>query len=402
MKPIICIAGKNDIAANVLTFVAKHYDVAQVFAVANRDDTGHSTWQQSLTATAQRLGVELIILEQAYAIPQLHFFSVEFDRIVLPQRFSSGAQLYNIHFSLLPRYKGVYTAIWPILNGETETGVTLHRMEAGIDTGPIIHQRKITLGPNDTARDVYHSCLALGHEVLCEFIPQLVAKPLAGTLQPAMGSTYYGPKSIDFANLPIDLRQTAFQVHNAVRAFTFQEYQLPSVLGRRVRASHITTTASTAKPGTILAEDAEFFSISTIDFDLQLVKDYSIELLQAIDAGDEKQVEAVLPYVPDLEVRTRQGWTPLMKAAYANHLPIAKALLAAGADVNATTKKGTSVLMYAKTAAAQSGNLALVEYLLLTGADVNAKDITGKSVLDYAELEGNPAVVALLASRITS
>ena len=400
MKPMICIAGKNDIAANILAFVAAYYGSAQVVAIANRDDTGHSTWQHSLIATAQRLGVKLITLEQVYALPQIHFFSVEFDRIVLPQRFSSGAQLYNIHFSLLPCYKGVYTAIWPILNGEPETGVTLHRMEAGIDTGPIIHQRKIVIGPDDTARDVYHNCLALGYEVLSEFIPQLVATPLAGVLQPAAGSTYYGPKSIDFTNLPIDLRQTAYQIHNVVRAFTFQEYQLPVVLGRRIRTSHITTTASTSKPGTLLAEDAELFYISTIDFNLRLTKDYSLKLLEGIVAGNVTQVSAVLPYVPNLELRTRQGWTPLMMAAYSDHLPIAEVLIATGADVNATTKKGTSILMYAKSAAARTGNLALLRGLLAAGADVNAKDITGQSVMDYARKEGNSAVIVLLASAI--
>ena len=158
---MICIAGKNDIAANVLTFVAKHFGTAEIVAVANRDDTGRPGWQHSLIATAQRLGIRLVSLAEAYEIPNLHFFSVEFDRIVVPAKFRQ-AEIYNIHFSLLPRYKGVYTAIWPILNGETETGVTLHRMEAGIDTGAIITQVAIPISLTDTARDIYHRCLLLG------------------------------------------------------------------------------------------------------------------------------------------------------------------------------------------------------------------------------------------------
>ena len=392
---MICIAGKNDIATQVLLFVVERFGADQVVAVANRDDLGQPTWQHSLLATAQRLGVHTVSLDEAYQLPDLHFFSVEFDRIVVPARFVR-AEIYNIHFSLLPRYKGVYTAVWPLLNGDAETGVTLHRMTAGIDTGPIIYQQVVPIGSSDTARDVYHACMAAGYEVLRQFIPRLMAQPLAGEPQPVAGSTYYGPASIDYANLTINLRQTAYQVHNAVRAFTFQEYQLPTVLGRRVRASRPTTCVSQARPGTVVEEDEAGFTLSTIDFDLHLTKDYSLELTQAVEQRDAARVRALTPRVPDLEIRNRRGWSPLMVAAYANDLPVVMALLDAGTNINATNKKGTSVLMYAKTAAARTNDLALLEHLLQQGADTTATDVTGRTALDYARLEGNAAVVACL------
>ena len=393
---MICIAGKNDIAAQVLTFAAGHFGAKQIVAIANRDDAGHANWQQSLIATAQQLGVTLLTLEQVYELPKLHFFSVEFDRIVVPARFQPDAQLYNIHFSLLPRYKGVYTSVWPLLNGETETGVTLHRMEAGIDTGPLVHQARFPITLSDTARDVYHGCLRLGAEVLQEFIPQLVSKPDPGQAQSALHSTYYSSKSLDFANLTINLRQTAFQLHNTVRAFCFQEYQLPIVLGRRVRGAQITEQVSTAKPGTLLTETEESFCISTVDFNLALIKDYSFALVDAVRDGDVLLVNELAPRLPSLEVRTRQGWTPLMMAAYAGNIQVVKALIAAGADVNATTKKGTTPLMYAKSVAVHSNDLVLINLLLDSGADASARDKTGQSVLDYARLEGSPAVIGCL------
>ena len=391
---MICIAGKNDIASNVLAFVVNHYGPERVVAVANRDDDGQVGWQNSLIATAQRLGVPLLTLDAVYELDGLHFFSVEFDRIVIPSRFKR-AELYNIHFSLLPRYKGVYTAVWPLLHGDAETGVTLHRIEAGIDTGPIIHQQAIPLAPEATARDAYHLCLQAGYEVLCDFIPQLVEQPLPGVPQASFGSTYYGPKSINYRELTIDLRQTAYQVHNAVRAFTFQEYQLPLVLGRHVNGSRITTTPSLLKPGTIVEESPTGFFLSTIDFDLYLQKDYSLVLFEAIEQDDLAHVAQALPYVSNLEVRNRKGWTPLMIACYKNQLATAKSLVAAGADVNAVNKKGTTVLMYAKTAAVNT-NTALVEYLLAHGADASAKDVKGLSALDYAYLENDAAVIDCL------
>lgn len=398
---MICIAGKNDIATNVLEFVTARFGVTEVVAVANRDDTGKPNWQHSLIATAQRLGVRLVSLTEAYEIPNLHFFSVEFDRIVVPKRFRQ-AEIYNIHFSLLPRYKGVYTAIWPLLNGEIETGVTLHRMEAGIDTGAIITQVALPISLHDTARDIYHSCLKLGYEVLREFIPILVEQPAVGIPQPMAQSTYYGPKSIDFTNLYINLRQTAFQIHNTVRAFTFQEYQLPLVLDYRVRTSQPTTEPSTMAPGTLIREDKTTFVISTIDFDLELTKDFSLELLAAVREGNATAVQRLVPLVSDLSIRTRQGWTPLMMAAYTHNLPISTCLLEAGADVNAATKKGTTVLMYAKTAAAQHNRLDLLQLLLEYGADARAIDNTGQSVLDYAQFEGNSQVISLLKKQLST
>ena len=328
-------------------------------------------------------------------MPGLHFFSVEFDRIVVPEKFVD-AEIYNIHFSLLPRYKGVYTSVWPILNGDTETGVTLHRMNSGIDTGPLIHQVIIPIDINDTSRTIYHACLKVGYDVLRSYIPKLVASPMNGVAQAMTGSTYYGPKSIDYANLAIDLRQTAFQVHNAVRAFSFQEYQLPSILGRRVRASCPTSCVSQAKPGTVVDEDADSFTLSTIDFNLHLTKDYSLELMHAVEQDNTARVLALTPHVPNLEIRNRRGWSPLMIAAYANDLPVVMTLLDAGADINAINKKGTSVLMYAKSAAIRTKDLEVMQYLLSQGADHTITDVTGKSVLDYARLEGNQNVIKCL------
>ncbi|MBQ8080233.1 MAG: hypothetical protein IJ236_09800 [Oscillospiraceae bacterium] len=72
-----------------------------------------------------------------YDTEDLIFLSAEFDRLIRPDKFRSQ-ELYNIHFSLLPRYKGCYTSVHPLLHGDTTTGVTFHRIRRGIDTGEII------------------------------------------------------------------------------------------------------------------------------------------------------------------------------------------------------------------------------------------------------------------------
>ena len=68
---------------------------------------------------------------------KIFFISLEFDKIINTSLFKT-TNLFNIHFSLLPRYKGMYTSILPILNGDKISGVTLHKIDRGIDTGDII------------------------------------------------------------------------------------------------------------------------------------------------------------------------------------------------------------------------------------------------------------------------
>ena len=69
---------------------------------------------------------------------------IEFDQIIKPTEFRSN-RLFNIHFSYLPEFKGMYTSAIPILQGSTHTGVTLHGIDQGIDTGPIIAQEKFEI-----------------------------------------------------------------------------------------------------------------------------------------------------------------------------------------------------------------------------------------------------------------
>ncbi|EAK1781968.1 hypothetical protein CVR99_08615, partial [Campylobacter upsaliensis] len=145
----VCIAGKNDIAVNALEFLLTFYEPKDLIVVPNQNDEGKDTWQRSLKKVAQKYGVKIVSLEECYSVKDLLFISLEFDLIIKPEKFVSK-RLFNIHFSNLPKYKGVYTSIMPILYGENEAGVTLHYIDDGIDTGDIISQRLFKIGLNDT------------------------------------------------------------------------------------------------------------------------------------------------------------------------------------------------------------------------------------------------------------
>ncbi len=266
----LCIAGKNQIAVDVLDAVVQRYGRQALVAVANRTDDGCDGWQPSFRRHATAVGVALHALDDLYAIPDLTLLSLEFDRIVRPARFARPEALYNLHFSLLPRYRGMYTAVWPVLHGDAEAGVTLHAIDAGIDTGDIVAQRAFPLTPALTARDVYLACLAAGRDLLVAHLDGLVGGTLARTPQGAAHASYFAKASLDFARLEAPQGATAWQLQRFVHAFAFREYQLAQVAGFASARAVITETRSTRPSGEVVARGADWLVVATMDFDVRL------------------------------------------------------------------------------------------------------------------------------------
>ena len=79
----------------------------------------------------------------------------------------------NVHASLLPRYRGAAPVAWAIIRGERETGITTFRMDAGMDTGPVLLQRATAIGPDETAGELAERLAVLGAEVLLETLDRL-------------------------------------------------------------------------------------------------------------------------------------------------------------------------------------------------------------------------------------
>jgi len=263
------IAGKGSIAAWAIQRAAEALGSNRVYAVPVKSDPGHDTWFPSVVSCARSLGVNIVGLPDAQRDPDALFLSLEYDRIVKPERFESAA-LYNVHFSHLPKYKGCLTSIWPILNGESHSGVTLHEIDPGIDTGRVVHQIRFPIDESWTARDLFFEYHRQGIELLAALaFPNF--RSLDAEPQPAKGSTYYGRHSIDFSNLEVEPRATAEQIRNQVRAFYFPEYQCATFEGRRVAEAKIRGERSTAKPGDVLRRDGFGAVVASVDFDVELV-----------------------------------------------------------------------------------------------------------------------------------
>ena len=226
----ICIAGKNDIAVNSLLYLINELNINKnnIIALPNKTDNGIDTWQKSFLKCAIENDIKIYNLEDIYEINDLIFISLEFDRIIKTQKFKTK-NLYNIHFSKLPKYKGMYTSVLPIINGESYSGVTLHKIDDGIDTGDIIAQKVFKISVNDTSRDLYFKYLKYSFKLFKENIENILTNSFTAKKQPFINSSYYSTKSINFKSINIDFNKTSYEIHNQIRAFCFKEYQYPQI-----------------------------------------------------------------------------------------------------------------------------------------------------------------------------
>jgi methionyl-tRNA formyltransferase len=124
----------------------------------------------------------------------------------------------NVHTSLLPKYRGAAPIQWAIADGEPETGVTIMKMDAGLDTGPILSTRRTPILPTDDSQMLHDRLAQLGAELLVETIPNYVAGKISPQPQPAVGSTYAA--KIKKEDGRIDWNLPAQKIWNRLRAFT--------------------------------------------------------------------------------------------------------------------------------------------------------------------------------------
>src|SRR5712671_1348204 len=96
----------------------------------------------------------------------------------------------NVHTSLLPKYRGAAPIQRAILNDESETGVTIMKMDAGMDTGDILAQERTLIGPDDTSETLHDRLARIGADLLVRTIPGYVAGTLKPTPQPAEGASH--------------------------------------------------------------------------------------------------------------------------------------------------------------------------------------------------------------------
>lgn len=124
----------------------------------------------------------------------------------------------NVHTSLLPKYRGAAPIQWAILNGDAETGVTIMKMDIGLDTGDIVTQARTPIYPDDTAETLHDRLARLGADLLVQTIPDYVAGKIEPRPQPANGVCY--ASKITRQDGQIDWRLPADAILNRMRALS--------------------------------------------------------------------------------------------------------------------------------------------------------------------------------------
>lgn len=309
---MLCIAGKNNIAVDVAKYVLNNFPYINLVGIANNNDDGIDGWQKSYKKFMTEHRIRQVSLEEVYSCNDLIFLSLEFDKIIKTDKFQTN-RLYNIHFSLLPKYRGMYTSALPILHNEKETGVTLHYIDNGIDTGNIIAQKKFNIEFMDNAQDVYFKLIANGTELVIEWLSKLLDRhsDIPAKEQNVLEASYFAKSYINYNDLNINLNQCAIAIYNQIRAFHFRNFQLPYINGMKISKCKITRSRSLEKVGTITQLDENRIQISTVDYDVIAYRDRFDELLTAIKSDKTEIIKEIGREKYYWQEKDADGITPL-------------------------------------------------------------------------------------------
>ena len=141
----------------------------------------------------------------------------DYGQLVPPELIELRHGALNVHPSLLPRHRGASPIAAAILAGDELTGVTLMRMDAGLDSGPIVGQRALPLAGNETAPELERRLAQLGAELLVDSIEPWLAGTLQATAQPSEGATL--SRQLRRADGRLDPQLPAAQLARQVRAY---------------------------------------------------------------------------------------------------------------------------------------------------------------------------------------
>jgi methionyl-tRNA formyltransferase len=123
----------------------------------------------------------------------------------------------NVHASLLPRWRGAAPIERAILAGDTQTGVCIMQMDAGLDTGPVLLSRALSIAPNETGGSLHDKLAALGARLIVEALAKLEFDELPAHPQPSLGATY--ASKVNKEEAAIQWSERALQLERQVRAF---------------------------------------------------------------------------------------------------------------------------------------------------------------------------------------
>ena len=157
----------------------------------------------------------------------------------------------NIHASLLPKYRGSAPIQWSVINGETETGVTIMQMDEGIDTGDMLYQKAIPIGIDDTAESMFDKLSVLGGEMIVETLRKLENGELSAAKQDDQLSSH--APMLDKTISEIDWSKSALEVHNLVRGLYSWPIAQTSLHGKKLKIYRTSLARGKGEAGAVIS-----------------------------------------------------------------------------------------------------------------------------------------------------
>ena len=203
---------------------ARGVDVALV--VTHRDRPDENIWFRRVADTATELGIPFLYAEnpadpavaEAVRAARPDVIFSFYYRAMIPAGLLALAPhgAFNMHGSLLPKYRGRVPVNWAVLHGETETGATLHAMEAKPDAGYIVDQTAVPILPDDTAGQVFEKVTVAAEQTLWRALPAMMAGHTPKRPNRLADGSYFSGRRPEDGR--IDWAQPASAVYNLIRA----------------------------------------------------------------------------------------------------------------------------------------------------------------------------------------
>lgn len=195
----------------------------------------------------------------------------------------------NVHASLLPKYRGAAPINWAIANGEKQTGVTIMQMDAGMDTGPMLAKRAITIGGEETASELSARLARLGAELLSETLPRIERGEITPEAQDNEAATY--APMLKREDGLIDWQMTAREIANRVRAFqpwpgSYTSFRGSKLIIWRARESSEPASHEGVDAGTILSIDEAALTIACPGSSAMRIEEVQLEGKRRVSARE--------------------------------------------------------------------------------------------------------------------
>ncbi len=254
----VVFMGTPDFSVPVLQALAARHAVVCVYSQPPRPaGRGKADRKSPVQQAAETLGLPVRHpLSVKGAVEQAEFAALEADvavvvayGLILPQPVLDAPRLgcLNIHASLLPRWRGAAPIHRAIMAGDTQTGICIMQMEAGLDTGPVLMRQALEIGPQETTAGLHDRLSALGVAMITDALDRL---PLPAIPQSTEGVTYAA--KIDKAEARVDFTRPAAEVDRLIRGLSPFPGAWIDVGGERVKLLRSRLAEGRGTPGQVL------------------------------------------------------------------------------------------------------------------------------------------------------